>query len=364
MTPPGRRRLTLLALLAAAVTAPLLSGPAAVPAQAAGATIVVSRRGADTGSRATALEAPVATIAQAVRLARPGDTIVVHGGTYTGAVGWGAVPARRDAPIMLRNAPGERVVIRGTLQLENADYWTVDGINVTAGPGRRSQFLVKFDGGTGWSFLNGEVWGSRGVSNVMVIGSRKNGLPHDYRIAGSCIHDNRATGDAFMNDHGIYLMPGAGSGPGVIERNVVFHTANGAAIKAAGPSASTGAASRVTISRNTLVRNAAGVILGYRSNRVVLNRNLIGDQRIHPPKGSRWVANYDAAVIGNHVSGRGNAVRGTGVWGYHRLVHATGDSRSPSRNANRRVNPKFSGGIGCDGLRPTAAVARGFGHHS
>lgn len=363
MTAAGRRAATL-ALLVGAVTGLLALLVAAAPAQATAGTIVVSQDGVDTWSRQDALASPVATIAQAVRLARPGDTIVVHGGTYPGPVGYGAVPARADAPITLRNAPGERVVIRGTLQLENADHWTVDGIDVTAAPGRRTQFLVKFDGGTGWSFVDSEVWGTRGVSNVMVTGSALNGLPHDYRIANDCIHDNRATGDAFMNDHGIYLMPGSGSGPGTIEHNIVFGTPNGAAIKAAGPSSSTGAASRVRISRNTLVHNAAGVILGYGSNRVVLRRNLIGAQLIHPPKGSRWVANYDGAVIGNHLSGRGNAVLGTAIWGYDRVLHATGDSRPPARKANERVSPRFSGGVSCGGLRPTTADTKGYGRYS
>lgn len=281
---------------------------------------------------------PAADLARAVRAARPGDTIVVRGGTFTGPVGYGAVPGRPDAPITVRAAPGERVLIRGTLQLEDADHWTVSGIDVTREPGAaRTEFLVKFDGGTGWRFLDSEVWGTRGVSNVMISGSAVHGLPRDYLVSGNCIHANRATGDAFMNDHGIYLMPGAGSGPGVIERNLIYGAPNGAAIKAAGPTPSTGAAGRVAIRRNTMVRTAAGVILGYGSHRVTISRNRIGAQLKRPPAGARWVKNYDAAVIGNHVSGRGNAMRSNAVWGYDRGLHATDDSVPITRSGNRFV---------------------------
>ena len=204
---------TLAVVAAVAAVTPLLGS---LPAQAAGRTIYVAPGGDDSGSRISAAEQPVATITRAIRLAQPGDTIIVRQGTYVGAAGYGARPARRSAPIRLQNAPGERVVIKGTLQLDNADYWRVSGINVTQDPnGPRKEFLVKFDGGTGWQFVRAEVWGTRGVSNLMISGSARYGSPKNYRVADNCIHDNNAVGDPFMNDHNIYLMPGYHSGPGV-----------------------------------------------------------------------------------------------------------------------------------------------------
>jgi hypothetical protein len=338
-----------------------LLGAAAGPAGGAAGgrlTLEVSRHGHDTWSRPEAARRPLATITRAVRLARPGDTIVVHAGGYVGPVGYGAVPGRRDAPIRMRAAPGERVVIKGTLQLEKADYWSVAGIDVTARPrSARTEFLVKFDGGTGWEFLDAEVWGARGVSNIMISGSRRNGVPTGYRIARTCVHDNRARGDAFMNDHGIYLMPGYTSGPGLIERNLFFGFRNGAAVKAAGPSSVTGAA-RVVFRRNTVTRAAAGVIVGYRSNRVAVRDNLIGAQLKRPPRGARYVRNYDAAVIGNHVSGRGNAVADNAVWAFPRAVHATGDSsRRITERRTAWLAPRFAS-TGCGGFRPRGPAAR------
>jgi hypothetical protein len=360
---PRNRTSTLLLVAVTALVLPLVGRPA--PAEAAGRTIYVSRSGDDSGSRLTAARQPLATIARAIRLARPGDTIVVRRGSYVGPAGYGAVPGRKAAPIRLQNAPGQRVVIKGTLQLDNADYWRVSGINVTQDPnGPRKEFLVKFDGGTGWQYVNAEVWGTRGVSNLMITASPVYGSPRNYRVADNCIHDNNATGDAFMNDHNIYLMPGYRSGPGVIEHNLLFNAENGAAIKAAGPSSTTGAA-RVTIRRNTIARSAAGVIVGYGSNRVGIRDNLIGQQVKRPPAGARYVRNYDAAVIGNHVDGVKNTAVSTAVWGFPRSLHSTGDSARPVRGLlTRWVKPGFDSTRSCSGFHPSDPTARRYGRFS
>ncbi len=360
----SHRKQTLTAVLSAAAALALsLVGPLS-SASAAGRTIYVAPSGDDSRGRISAADQPLASIAKAIRLAQPGDTIVVRQGTYVGAAGYGAVRGRPDAPIRLQAARGERVLIKGTLQLDNADYWQVSGINVTQDPnGPRKEFLVKFAGGTGWAFRNAEVWGTRGVSNLMISGSPA-GSPRDYLVSGNCIHDNNARGDAFMNDHNIYLMPGYSSGPGVIEHNLLFNSENGAGIKAAGPTAGTGAA-RVTIRRNTITDAAAGVIVGYGTNRVQLQDNLIGSQDKRPPAGALWVRNYDAAVIGNHVQGTGNTSIRTVVWGYPRSLHATADSpRSVHTAGTKWISPKFDKINSCSGYHPASISAAAYGRFS
>jgi hypothetical protein len=351
-------------MITAAALASLLVGPL-TPAQADGRIIYVSPSGSDSHSRTAAAQEPLATITQAVRLAQPGDTIIVRRGTYIGAAGYGATPGRVNAPIRLQAARGERVVLKGTLQLENADYWRISGINVTQDPnGPRKEFLVKFDGGTGWQFVNSEVWGSRGVSNVMISGSAQTGPPKNYRIADDCIHDNNASGDAFMNDHNIYLMPGYSSGPGVIEHNLLFNAENGAAIKAAGPTSRTGA-SRVTIRRNTIAHTAAGVIVGYGSNQIQIRDNLIGQQAKWAPARATYVGNYNAAVIGNHVSGSGNKAVSTAVWSFPRSLKSTDDSSRPIKGAlTKWVSPGFDSTSSCSGFHPSSGSAQRYGRYS
>lgn len=309
-------------------------------------------------ARANTAATPWRTLFMAIRRARPGDRIVVRGGTYVEAAGWGATQGQPDQPIRLEAFPGERVVLRGTLQLDRADYWIVRAINVTWNPDRgRTQFLVKFEGGVGWQFLDSEVWGTRGVSNLMVTGSAKHGQARDFVIAGNCIHDNETVGDPFMNDHNIYLMPGYQSGPGLVERNILFNAPNGANIKAAGGTSATGAA-RVTIRYNTMVNAAAGVIIGYGTHRTTIWRNLIGSQ----VGGS---ASYNAAILGNHVSGVGNHASRTAVFGYPRSVRSTWDSPEPiGASDNVWLNPQFDNVAGCAGFHPTAATAEDYGRYA
>lgn len=327
-----------------------------MPVAAAGRTLYVATWGNDASTGTAA--APWRTMFWAVRRARPGDTIIVRGGVYREAIGYGAVPGRRDAPIRLQARPGERVVLMGTIQLEGADFWTIRGINVTYWPeqGRR-QFLVKFDGGIGWSFLDAEVWGTRGVSNIMVIGSPKHGPATYYRIAGNCIHDNDATGDPFMNDHNLYLMPGYRSGPGMIERNIFFNAENGAHIKAAGNTSATGAAN-VTIRYNTMVSGAAAVIVGYGTHHTTMWKNLVGRQ----VGGS---ASYNAAIMGNHVSGWRNIAAHSAVWGYPRSVRSTWDSRHPITSTGTVwLNPAFDSVSRCSAFHPTNPSAKAFGRYA
>lgn len=304
------------------------------------------------------IDTPWQTLFLTIRRARPGDRIVVRGGIYREAAGYGAVAGLPRLPIRLESYPGERVVLMGTLQMDRADYWIVKGINVTWNPDRgRTQFLVKFEGGVGWQFLDAEVWGSRGVSNLMVTGSEKFGIARDYRIAGNCIHDNDTIGDPFMNDHNIYLMPGYTSGPGVIERNILFNAENGTNIKAAGGTSITGSA-RATIRFNTMATAAAGVVIGYGSHRTTMIRNLIGPQ----VGGS---ASYNAAILGNHTAGVENRAVQTAVFGYKKSVRSTIDSTRPiSSTGTVWVNPKFDSLTSCAGFHPADATASNYGRYA
>lgn len=345
-----------------APSAALPSANALPTATGVGRTLVVAPWGSDydTDGHSTftpSASRPWATLTMAIRRAKPGDTIVLRGGTYREVAGWGARPARPDARITVEPWPGERAVLKGVLQLDGADYWTLRGLTIVADPQRsRGQFVVKFDGGTGWELLDSEVTGSTGVSNVMVTSDRF-GPPADYRIAGNCIHGNRSTGRARMNYHNIYLMPGPAAGPGVIERNLVFDAPNGSNIKAAGPSPArpTG---NVVIRYNTLATASAGISLAYGSNRISTYRNLIG------PSG-RGDLPFDAAVRGNHVNGVGNVVRQTAVWKYRNTVKSTDDSSRPIRARGVvRLNPGFDRVGTCSGYRPTARAAQAYGRYA
>jgi hypothetical protein len=357
--PARTKSLARLLISFVAVSLVLVSTP--LVAQAAGRTIYVAENGSDylengyTVGPGTFAK-PLQTITRAIREARPGDTIEVRGGTYVESAGWGAVRGTASSPIVLKNYGNERVVIKGHLQLIGADYWTVDGINVTYDPDLgRTESLIKFDGGVGWRLLNSEIWGTRGVSNLMISGLVE--AARDYRIAGNCIHDNLATGDAFMNDHNIYLMPGYDSGPGVIERNIFFNAPNGANIKAAGNDPSKTGAADVQIRFNSMATAGAGVLVAYGSHGITMTGNLIG-----PQKGGGQL--HVAGIIGNKVSGAGNVARNNAFTGYEKTVWSTKDSIRPiAAFESARVQPDFDSITGCSGFHPSDETASTYGRY-
>lgn len=326
------------------------------PATAAGLpanTYVVAIGGDDDG--AGTIEDPWGTILQAMRKLTPGDTLWVREGTYTENVGWGISPGTATGRITVESYPGEEPLIVGSLSLKDAHYWTVRNIDVTADPERSPpvQFVAKFAGGWHWQFLDSEVWGGRGVSNLMVIAAEGTRPPVDYVIRGNCIRDNRATGDPFMNDHNIYLMPGYGSGPGLIERNILFDAPNGNNIKAAGPSSSTGAA-RVIIRYNTMARAGQGAVVAFRSREVRFHRNLIV-QRVG---GSSSYPGLRGFSLGNTT----NVARFNAVWGYRDPVASTG-GKAIRQYGNSLVRPYFDS-FSCDGFHPGSEAARAFGRYA
>jgi hypothetical protein len=357
---PNRRLALILSILALVVASAVAPGSVAA---VTGRTLYVSTTGHDfVGSTwvvpPNSIDTPWRTIEWAIRRAVAGDTIVVRGGTYQEVAGWGARKGTSAAPIRLQAYDGERVVIKGILALNGADYWIVKGINVTRDPAlARRESLVSFIGGVGWQFLDAEVWGTNGVSNILIRGSSTYGIPKHYRIAGNCIHDNKAVGDAPMTDHNIYIYPGYTSGPGVIERNILFNAHNGANIKAAGPTSATGSA-YLTIRYNTMVRAAAGVVLGYGTHHTKLQRNLVG---------ARWggTSTYIAAYIANHLTGWTNSSSDLAVWGYSKSIKSVNSTTRPITAARTVwVHPVFDTTATCAGFHTSDAGSAAYGRYA
>lgn len=229
---------------------------------------------------------PLRTIEAAVKAARPGDVIVVRGGVYPEAVGWGIQRGTAVRPIVLQSAPGERVEVHGTLIMSSPDHWTIRGIRFiyNADVQRSGQSVVVLSGGDGWTFANNEVTGSLGVANVLINATTATGTtaqlqaaaPRNYRLAGNCIHDNRGS-DAAGTDHNIYLMSSIYSTGGVIERNLIAGAPRGANIKAAGstPAAASSSPRNVLVQYNTLLTASSGITIGLAAEAISAEHNII-----------------------------------------------------------------------------------------
>lgn len=362
---PFRVRIAAIVLLALAAVACAPSGGASAttgtvefpsPSPAPSGDQSSVRHVAVTGSDEAAgtSDAPWRTLSRSLEQLRPGDTLVVHGGTYQERVrSPRTTPATPDQPIHVVAASGERPVVKGLLWLRDLDHWVIDGINVTWDPetGTANEHMVKFTDGTGWVFRNAEVWGARSFAGVLVATSGGT-EPRDWRIEGNCVHDTAPSNNK-NQDHLIYVNSGTESGPGLIEGNLLFGAPNGNGVKLGGPSATSGGAADVTIRYNTIHGAAQGVLMSWRSQDNLVTRNLIGA-----------VGENYGTVRGYQLAGTGN-VAAENVGYDARLMILNDEGYQPIADGGGNVfplDPGYSHTDGCGGFVPTHPDAQAYGH--
>ena len=159
---------------------------------------------------------PMRTIKVAIYASRPGDVIVVRGGTYNEAIsttGDGRTDHKGTSSthrLVLQNYPGESVRLNGYINFQDPDYWTIAGIRfgwhstITA----NRHYIVGMFGGTGWLFQRNEVSGAHGNANMLVSfasgGPSAATAPQSWRVNQNCIHNNRGTNPG-NTDHNLYV---------------------------------------------------------------------------------------------------------------------------------------------------------------
>ncbi|HEY7529818.1 MAG TPA: dockerin type I domain-containing protein [Gemmatimonadota bacterium] len=207
------------------MTLPAWAGAAVLallPCLLSAQTLHVSTRGSDSGSGTSS--SPFRTVQKAADVARPGDTILVHGGTYSGQVRI-TRSGTASAPITLKPAGDGTVTLTASLPTASCaetdppngrtlsvdigvDHWRVEGLDIVGGvliaaagagkirdevrsrslPGRgqydpagadRTLAAFDVDPAEGWVISGNDIRG-RGI---LVISSRKG------RIEGNEIHD-------------------------------------------------------------------------------------------------------------------------------------------------------------------------------
>ncbi|MCB5274635.1 hypothetical protein BJG92_02172 [Arthrobacter sp. SO5] len=266
----------------------------------------------------------------------------------------------------MQSYPNEHVQVNGYLSLAGADYWTVKGINFGySSANTTGQSIVYFMGGTGWSFKNNQVSGTRGVSNIMVIGQKaadasaaaqSAAAPHDYAITSNCIRNASATGTAGMM-HNIYLMPTIYSSGGTIENNLIGNAPLGANIKAAGSTDRSSSPRQVVIRKNTLVDGASGIIIGQLAEGIETQSNLIATTKVSANDGG--VRTWDLA------SPARNSVKDTMLAGYSiPIKYGWGQASSLYERRNvSTASVSLSGSLETCTLRASdSAVASVYGH--
>ncbi len=246
------------------------------------------------------IDRPFHQLATALQSLTAGQTLIVHGGTYTEQVnvrdlGVGTA----DEPIVVRAADGERPVVVGLLWMSGLEHWSIEGINVTWDDERNSsnQHMVKLDGGRDWRFSDAEIWGARSFAGVLV-----SGLPENFELSGLYVHDTAPTNER-NQDHLIYLN--SGTRGGLIERNLLVGSKNGRAIKIGPESPDAAWVGNLVIRYNTMVdnRGPSNVQFAWRTTGVTLENNLmVGAQENR------------ANVTTFELSGGNNVVRNNAGW--------------------------------------------------
>ena len=157
-------------------------------------------------------------------IVKPGDTIWVHGGRYTGEFS-SALSGTPDAPIVARAFPGERVVIDGRLNIDghHAVYWGFEVMN--SDPARETAIVGSdptdlpriraaiFVGGPFNKVINFVV---HDLSNGIFAGSPAEGL----ELYGSVFYNNGWAAPDRGHGHNVYLQNTGATK--VVEDNVLF----------------------------------------------------------------------------------------------------------------------------------------------
>ncbi len=318
------------------------------PARAA-TTYYVALSGSDANPGSFA--SPFRTVAKGLRALFPGDTLLVRGGTYVERITTVVYRAGTVGnPIRAAAYPGERPVIKGVLQIRNADHWTFDGISVVWDAASIEDPAVKLMHGVGWSFINAEVWGARSYAGIFV-GSGEVGEPANWRIAGNCIHDTYAAHAPFQ-DHNLYigLKLEDQPGPGVVERNILFNASNGDNIKVGG--GGEGGAEDVIVRNNTLYNASQNAVIIGATARTTFERNLMSKST-----GKWWYPNLRGS--GRHGRrkhrSRQRRLRGREV----PLEHELSEADRRRRREPVPASTPCSASAACAGFRPTERRSEG-----
>jgi len=311
---------------------------------------------------------PLRTVKIAVYASRPGDVIVVRGGTYREAVSTtgdgrsdhkGTSASKR---LVLQNYPGETVRLNGWVNFNDPDYWTVTGIRFgydATLTGNRN-YIVGMFGGTGWIFMRNEVSGGYGNAN-MIVGINgslaASTAPTSWRVSQNCIHDNNGT-NAGDIDHNLYVSASIYSRGGIIERNLMWNAPNGGNIKLGGSQNPDEAPVDVVVRNNTLLRAGSGIIVGQKANKILINRNILG-LPISTNSGDGGIKTYSmatpsgVAVDNNYFGGWKDYIRETGTLPNGRI------SRSNNKVWDQRISGTYAG---CAVMPANATIRGGWGH--
>ncbi len=300
------------------------------PATAAGSTFYVSPSGSDASVGSSS--APFKTLQAAVSKLKPGDTLNVKSGSYAGFIaGWdetgiyGVISGTISQPITIQADPSAAAgsVIINSHNQKTADginfepgcnYITIKGFTIKNSDGTITRSGIRYTESIGGKILNNNVDGS-GRSNIFTshaqnIDVENNIISHSSQEHGIYVSNSAdnpivKNNTSFSNANGGIQLNAdiSNGGDGIIknaliEGNIIYDngTAGGSAINLDGVQNS-------TIRNNVLYNNhSSGIALFMQDGAEASKNNLVVNNTILMPSGSRWPINIDNKSTGNKVT--------------------------------------------------------------
>ena len=311
-----------------------------VNAAVTNAVLYVAPTGSD--SNPGTIDRPLKSVSKGVSLAGPGSTLYLRGGTYVENVKFSVAKGTATSPIHMAAYTGERPVIQGLLWLNGANYWTLDGINVTWNSSNSSaDHMVKMTGGSNWSIRNCEFWGAHSFAALLISGGATN-----VYVGYSTLHDTYKS-NSTNQDHLIYANQVNG---GVFEHNLFYNSPNGRGIKVGSLTNGLSMPANLVIRYNTFYNNLgpSNLQFSYSANHNAAYRNIM-------------VKSSLANITTNSLSGTGNATHDNIGWGSTKVV-ATAPGLTDD-GGNLHVDPQLKDPDHGD-FHPLSAAAAAYGRYA
>lgn len=229
------------------------------------------------------------------------------------------------ANVTIQAAPGANPLIMGSLQIVDAQNWTINNVDFTSLPVKTGLPPLSMLGGNGWRVTGSEIYNSGGYTDLqigLIQGQDPDGTATNYRVDHNFIHDN--LGDPtheFPQDHNIYIIQRNGvNANALVDENVVVGSAHGDSVKigGTGTTATTGleGTDGVTLRNNTIVNdNSAGrdIMVPTNSDNITLENNILYDK--FNSVTDSGLPQYNIS-LGSQFTGDDTIIRNNAFWGF------------------------------------------------